>query len=174
MCMHCAYFVLLISKLQLTMKKFFTTLFVLMLCASSAFAQHESEIAAIQEHFKDNSKKNIIRKFMKLEGEKATKFWAIYDEYEEARKQLVERRQANTIAYVKGFDNMTDELAEELIDEARSIRSSEVALKTKYVRKMERELGGIIALQFLEIDKYIEYVVGKEFSETLPFIGEDW
>lgn len=156
------------------MKKLLGTLFILALCASSAMAQHESEIEAVQEHFNDNSKKNIIRKFMKLEGETATKFWAIYDEYEAARHQLVERRLANTILYLKEFDTMTDAQAEEIVDEARSIRSSEVNLKTKYVRRMEREVGGLVALKFLEIDKYIEYVVGKEFSESFPFIGEDW
>lgn len=156
------------------MKKFLTTLFVLALISTSAFAQHEKEIAAVHAHFKDNSKKNIIKKFMKLEGETAKKFWAIYDEYEAARHKYVDQQEASIVKYIEQFDTMTDEQAEELLDEFRDRRAAEVALKTKYLRRMEREVGGLIALKYAEIDHYIDIISEKPFSESLPFIGEDW
>ena len=137
-------------------------------------AQHESEIAAIQNHFKDNSKKNIIRKFMKLEGETADKFWAIYDEYEAARHKYVEQQQQTLIKYVKEFDSMKDNQAEEILDEAMQRRIAEMQLRQKYLRKMEREVGGMIALKFAEIDHYIDVVTEKPFLESIPFIGGDW
>jgi len=144
------------------------------LFSTAAMAQHDAEIEAVHAHFKDNSKKNIIRKFMKLEGETADKFWVIYDEYEAARKKYVDQQEATIVAYIENFDNMTDEIAEKLLDDARSRRAAEVQLKTKYLRRMERELGGMIALKFAEIDHYIDLVSEKPFSESLPFIGEDW
>lgn len=158
----------------LTMKKILSTLFVFMLFASTAFAQHESEIAAIQAHFKDNSKKNIIRKYMKLEGETSTKFWAIYDEYEAARHKYVEVQQETLVKYVKEFDTITDEQAEEILDAVMERRVAETALRLKHLRRMERELGGLISLKFAEIDHYVDLVTEKAFSESIPFIGEDW
>lgn len=145
-----------------------------MLFASTALAQHESEIKAIQDHFSDNSKKNIIRKFMKLEGETATTFWAIYDEYEAIRHKYVEQQQQLLIKYVKEFDSMNDGQAEEILDEAMQRRIAEIQLRQKYLRRMEREVGGLIALKFAEIDHYIDIVTEKPFSESIPFIGEDW
>lgn len=156
------------------MKKILSTLFILILFSTAAMAQHKSEIKAIQEHFKDNSKKNIIRNFMKLEGETATKFWAIYDEYEAARHKFVEQQQQTLIKYVNEFDTMTDAQAEEILDEAMQRRIAEMQLRQKYLRRMERELGGLISLRFAEIDHYIDIVTEKPFSESIPFIGEDW
>lgn len=156
------------------MRKILTTLFVLALFTTTAFAQHEAEIAAVRAHFKDNSKKNIIKKFMKLEGETADKFWAIYDEYEASRQKYVDQQEATIVKYIENFDSMTDQMAEELLDDVRARRAAEVQLKTKYLRRMEREVGGVIALKFAEIDHYIDLVSEKPFSESLPFIGEDW
>lgn len=156
------------------MKKILSTLFILTLFSTAAMAQHESEIKAIQEHFKDNSKKNIIRNFMKLEGETATKFWAIYDEYEAARHKFVEQQQQTLIKYVNEFDTMTDAQAEEILDEAMQRRIAEMQLRQKYLRRLERELGGLISIRFAEIDHYIDIVTEKPFSESIPFIGEDW
>lgn len=156
------------------MQKLLSTLFILTLIASSAMAQHESEIKAIKDHFKDDSKKNIIRKFMKLEGETAEKFWAIYDEYEAARHKYVEQQQATLIKYVQEFDKMTDAQAEEVLDESMERRAAEITLRQKYLRRMEREVGGLIALKFVEIDHYIDIVTEKPFSESIPFIGEGW
>ena len=156
------------------MKKLTTALLILFICATSAMAQHADEVSAVKEHFKDGSKKNIIKRFMKLEGETATKFWALYDEYEAERQKFAAQQSATTVKYVKNFDNMTDEIAMDLLDESRNRRAEEVQLKTKYLRKMAKATTPIIAVQFAEIDSYIDLVIDKKFTETLPFIGEDW
>lgn len=156
------------------MKKLTTALFILFICATSAMAQHENEVAAIKDHFKEANKKTIIKKFMKLEGETATAFWTVYDEYEAARQKYAEQQAATTIKYVENFDNMTDKIAMELLTESRTRRAAEVQLKTKYLKKMAKATSPIIAAQYAEIEHYIDLVVDKEFLETLPFIGEDW
>ncbi len=156
------------------MRKLTTALFILFISATTAKAQHENEIAAIKDHFKESNKKEIIKKFMKLEGETATTFWAIYDEYEAARQKYAEQQSDLTIKYVENFDNMTDEIAMELLTDSRNRRAAEVQLKTKYLKKIAKATTPIIAAQYAEIEHYIDLVVDKEFLETLPFIGEDW
>lgn len=156
------------------MKKILSILFVLTLFSSTAIAQHQSEIAAIHEHFQDSSKKNIILKFMKLEGETATKFEALYDEYEAKRHEFAEAHEATLVKYVKEFDTMTDEQAEEILDELMKRRLAEISLRQKYLKRMEKDLGGLISMKFAEIDHYVDIVTEKPFSESIPFIGEDW
>lgn len=156
------------------MKKLFTAIFILTLCSTTAFAQHAEEVDAVKEHFKDQSKKNIIKKFMKLEGATATAFWALYDEYEAERQKFAAQQSSTTVKYVENFSNMTDEIAMDLLDESRARRAEEVQLKTKYLRKIAKATTPIIAVQFAEIDGYIDLVIDKKFSESLPFIGEDW
>lgn len=68
---------------------------------------------------------------------------------------------------------MTDGQAEEKLDEAMQRRIAEMQLRQKYLRRMERELGGLVALKFTEIDHSIDLVTEIPFSESIPFIGED-
>jgi len=156
------------------MKKIFTTLFIFLLVASAANAQHADEVAAVKDHFKDQSKKSIIKKFMKLEGETATAFWVLYDEYEVERMKFAEQQSKTVVKYVENFSNMTNKIAMELLEETRARRAKEVKLKTKYLEKIAKATTPIIAVQFAEIDNYIHLVIDKKFSESLPFIGEDW
>jgi hypothetical protein len=158
----------------MTMKKLFTTIFILTICATTAMAQHAEEVEAVKDHFKDQSKKNIIKKFMKLEGATATAFWTLYDQYEAERMKFAAQQSATTVKYVENFNNMTNEIAMDLLDESRARRAEEVQLKTKYLRKIARATTPIIAVQFAEIDYYIDLVIDQKFSESLPFIGEDW
>ncbi len=117
-------------------------------------------------------KKAIVKNFMNLSGEKATAFWEVYNAYETERKAIGKTRVDNLKKYAEVFDNITDEQAEEITKKMLSNRAAQEKLYKKYFGKMKKAVGSTAALQFLELEVYLQTAISYAILESIPFIGE--
>lgn len=117
-------------------------------------------------------KKAIVKNFMNLSGEKATAFWEVYNAYETERKAIGKTRVDNLKKYAEVFDNITDEQAEEITKKMLSNRAAQEKLYKKYFGKMKKAVGATAALQFLELEVYLQTAISYAILESIPFIGE--
>ncbi|SEI75333.1 hypothetical protein SAMN05192553_101114 [Cyclobacterium xiamenense] len=148
------------------------TLLVLLAVVNTAFPQtSQTEVEIIQEAF-GLEKEAALANFMDL-GADAENFWAIYDEYEAARKKLGNERIQVISEYAQHYPNITDEKIIELFKRTNAFRKSFAKLQQTYFRKMKKEVGVQKAAQFWQLETYFSSLIQVNIYSLLPFIGEN-
>lgn len=146
-------------------------LIVFTLISSPILAQStQTEVEIIQEAF-GLEKKVAVANFMNL-GEEAEGFWAIYDEYEAARKKLGNDRVKVIQDYAANYANLSDEKILELFKETSAVKKSFAKLQRTYFNKMKKEVGVSKAAQFWQLENYFNAMIQASIYSQLPFIGE--
>ena len=153
------------------MKKLLLTLCLALSIGITYGQDFTSEIEFYQSAY-GLEKKGIVENFMNLSGEKATSFWEVYNAYEADRKEIGKARISNLTSYSEIYDNMTDEQADEISKKFLSNRASQEKLYKSYFGKMKKVLGAKEALQFIQLEVYLQTAISYAILETIPFVGE--
>ena len=97
-----------------------------------------------QNHRMDKKREKIevqkiafITKQLDLTPEEAQKFWPVYNQFSDARKQLHEQHKENR----KDIDNLSDSEIEKLIDNHIILDQKELDLKKKYHAEFKKVLS---------------------------------
>ena len=140
--------------------------------AQVAFAQNmNSEIDFYQSAY-GVEKKQVVDNFMGLVAEDAKAFWEVYDRYEAERKAIGKARIDNIAEYAEQYDGITDEQADALTKKVIANRASQEKLFKKYYGQMKKAIGAKKALQFVQIEVYLQTAIQASILESIPFIGE--
>ncbi len=132
----------------------------------------QDEMKAAQEMWA-KEKKKIMSEEIKLEGDASTAFWALYDEFQTKNQELGKKRFEVINDYINGYENIDDDLADELMSKSLDIKKERLALWKEYFKKMSKSNGAKVAARFIQIESYFENVVSTALSEGLPFVGDD-
>jgi hypothetical protein len=117
------------------MKKIIILAICVVFTLATKAQSNKDEIALVQSAF-GMSKQEMVKSFMKLSANESTAFWAIYDQYEAARKEIGKKRIANISAYADNYAELTGEKAAELMDNSFKIQSDFLALQKKTFKKL--------------------------------------
>ena len=117
-------------------------------------------------------KKEIVADFISLDESVATAFWALYDEYETARKAGGQKRLELLADYADSYLKLTDEKTDEIIKSMEKQKNSLDKLIFKYYKKMKKTAGSKTAAQFYQLEYYILNAIRMELLDGIPFIGE--
>jgi len=113
-------------------------------------------------------KKQYVEEHLKVNPADATKFWALYDEYELFRGEIGERRVANISEYAKYYTNLTDAKADELTKKSFAVNEEQDKLLQKTYTKMAKEINPLLASRFVQVELYLEALVRKAVTEQIP------
>jgi hypothetical protein len=153
------------------MKNVFVIIAVLFFSAS-AFSQVREDVDMILDIFK-TEKKAMVNDYMELDEEQAKKFWPIYDEYEQKRKAIVQRRIDMLAKFSDHRSKLSDGTAKEIAEEFFNIRSEDSSLQKKYFKKISKAIGAAKAISFIQLEEYIRTAINYELQDVIPFVGED-
>lgn len=143
------------------------------ICFSTvAFAQSNKEDVDFIQSIYGKEKKMIVADFIKLEGAQKDAFWALYDEYENKRKELGKKRVALLEKYAANYSSLDDATTSALIKETAKLGADNDKLISTYHKKMEKAAGAKAAAQFFQIEAYFGSVIRASILESIPFIGE--
>ena len=117
-------------------------------------------------------KRAMYNEFIKAEGEPATEFWRLYDDYEKRRKTYAQKRLNLLDNYVDNYDNHTPEQLDLMMRNLIQQKSNMNRLIDGYYKKMRKSSGSKIAAQFWQMENYILSASRITIMETIPFIGE--
>lgn len=145
-------------------------LFLLPLIALNAQSDVE-EIELVQSMF-GMEKRAMYNEFIKAEGEAATEFWRLYDDYENRRKTYAQKRLNLLDNYVDNYDNHTPEQLDLMMRNLIQQRSNMNRLIDGYYKKMRKSADSKVAAQFWQMENYILAASRVTIMETIPFIGE--
>jgi hypothetical protein len=117
-------------------------------------------------------KAELLGAVMQLSAADAAKFWPIYKEYDAELNKLNDLRVANIQEYARTYEQMTDEKADELIQNGLKYRKQRSELLTKYYDRVKEELGAITAARFVQVEDQLLLIIDLQIDSSLPIVGE--
>ena len=125
---------------------------------SSASATQKKNMQEYIELLRANvrdQKSEIMGSVMELNAQDAAKFWPIYSEYDAELSKVNDLRIANIKEYAANYSQMTDDKADELIQNALNYQKQRAELLAKYYQLMKQPLGAITAARFLQVENQL-------------------
>ena len=151
------------------MKKYLLIVAVSFL-TSLAFAQSYTEEVDLMQAAFGMAKKDIVSAFVQPSASESDAFWAVYDQYETARKELGKERIVLLEQYAKQYENMTSEQADAWTTKALALQKKTDKLIATYYKKVKVASDGLVATQFYQVESYILTGVRMELLDGIPFV----
>ena len=162
-------------------------LFVFLACAPQAFAQETSKPAGAKDQAASKDQKQNIKEYiellrtgvrqdkaqimgamMQLSAEEAAKFWPIYNQYDAELRTLNDMRLANIQEYARSYDQLSDEKADELVQNAIRYQQQRLELLGKYYGNVKAALGALEAGRFVQIENQLLMIIDLRIAASLP------
>ena len=117
-------------------------------------------------------KAEMMGAVMQLSAADAAKFWPIYSEYDTELTKLNDLKVANIQEYSRTYSDMTDEKADELIQNALAYEKQRSELLAKYYDRVKQALGATTAARFVQIEHQLLFIIDLQVASSLPIVGE--
>lgn len=128
----------------------------------------QEEVDLIQSVF-GMEKKALVNEFVKPDAAQKEAFWKLYDEYEAERKALGKKRIELLEKYSENFENLSNELATDLLKESLALTQKNDKLLASYVKKVGKATNPAVAMQFHQIEMYILSEIRVSIASSVPF-----
>ena len=118
-------------------------------------------------------KAEIMGVVMLLNAEDAAKFWPIYNAYDEQLAKLNDQRLENIKEYARNYDQLTDEKADELIQQSVAYQKQRGELVARTYDKVKQALGGVMAARYAQAEHQLLLLIDLEMDSLLPITAQD-
>jgi len=116
-------------------------------------------------------KSRIMLNALELNEDQATKFLPIYTAFQADLAKLNDLREANIREYAKHYDSMTDNKADELVNQAISYYKKRTDLIANYYDKIRTALGTGTAARFVQVEAMLDNIIDLQIQSSLPLIA---
>lgn len=116
------------------------------------------------------SKSQIIGQVMQFDASQAAVFWPIYKQFEIDLTKIGDKTAALIQKYADNYNDMTDDVADQLANELLVIEQQRNDLKRQYYQKFKKGLDAITAARFLQVENQLEKVIDLQIASQLPVI----
>ena len=148
-------------------------MFLAVLGMSTAFAQDAP--ANNMEILKDKvraDKKLVVAANMGLTESEAQAFWPVYDAYQQELEGINKRVGGLIETYAAHYreGTLTNDVAEELIEEMLAIEHAEADLRSSFVPKLGAALPATKVARYLQIENKIRAAISYDLSTAVPLV----
>jgi hypothetical protein len=136
---------------------------------SGAQEQPASNMEILRDKIKADKKLLIAENLGLTEGESKV-FWPIYEEYQKELEAINQRLAKAIQSYAQEYNakTLTDEKAKTLMTEALAIEEAEVALKKKYLDRLNGVIPAIKAARYLQMENKIRALIRFDLAANIP------
>jgi hypothetical protein len=117
-------------------------------------------------------RKSLITQGMVFSGDESTAFWPVYDEYVMEKDKVNDRLIKIITDYAANYEKMSDEFANQIIDESMDYERDMLKVKSKYLRRFDKVLSPIRLARFYQIENKIDAVKKALLAQQIPLITE--
>lgn len=153
------------------MKTIFVLLTAVVLSVATSFSQESSLLELLRSDLR-TQRSALMTAAMDLKDNQADPFWKIYREYDFEMTKIGDKSLALLKEYAAVYEKITDEQADKIMTQAFKNQELRLDLRNKYYKKIKKELGGIVAARFAQVDKQISDLIEVQIAAELPLIGK--
>lgn len=148
------------------MKRIYLLLFLFI--STFAFAQENGRVRSEEGWEKlQQARIAFLTNRLQLDSKTAQQFWPIFNEFDEAKRALYKKysEQKRTLVNGRGYDNLTDENAAEMMDVYLAQKQDELNLEKKYLTKFKDVLEPKLVWMVIRIDSDFRRSLMRRFGE---------
>ena len=153
------------------------SLFVICLVAAGLFAvappasaQNVDDLIELLRQDLNTEATALMTAALELDSAQSEIFWPIWREYNLEWSKTGDAQLALLKEYADNQLKMDDEKAKDYAERAFKIEESRLKLRKKYWKKVNKEIGGIIAGRFVQIDRQLSYLVQVQIASQVPLL----
>jgi hypothetical protein len=138
---------------------------------TSATTDRELNLRAYTELLRADVKAKrvaIITEIMQFNDSEAATFWPLFRDYDYELSKIGDARLQLITDYIKSYDDITNEKADELATGAFALEAQRAELKKKYFDIMKKALSARTAARFFQVENQMQQVVDLQISSNLP------
>jgi hypothetical protein len=113
----------------------------------------------------------IMGDVMQLDTDQATKFWPIYKEFETEQGRIGDQIVALLKNYAQNYNQMTGQVADQLVNQLFAIEQQRTELKKKYYGQFKQALDPVTAARFVQVENQLEKLMDLQIAAGLPVVG---
>lgn len=151
------------------MKKFFLMI-ITCVFAISIHAQTDNDYLEIARDVLKTEKKAAIAEVMQLSKEESAPFWELYNEYQGKLYLVQNKRIAIINDFAEGYENLSDEKADEIWVSYMKYEQETLKLKSAYYKKFKKILPAGKAARFFQTENKIETMINAQLAIEIPLI----
>jgi hypothetical protein len=119
----------------------------------------------------NKGKVQIVTAVMQLDSAQSAAFWPIYHDFQAEMNQVGDQIASLVTTYIKNYDNMTGDLADQMANKLLDIEQKRNEVKRKYYPKFKAALDPIVATEFLQVENQIEKLLDLQIASQLPVMS---
>jgi hypothetical protein len=81
-----------------------------------------------------------------------------------------DRYVTNLMTYLNNYDNLSDQLAEKLLNEYLSIEKARLDVKAKYVPRFRKVMPPKKVARFFQVDNKLEAFIKADLASEIPLV----
>jgi hypothetical protein len=120
-----------------------------------------------------SNRKALVTVNLKLTDEEATKFWPIYDRYQQEINAVGDRLVGVIQDYTANFSTLSDDKAMKLVDDYLAVEADRVKVRRAYVDEFAKALPGRKVARFYQIENKMDAVIRYDLAATIPVLEEE-
>ncbi|GGZ80568.1 hypothetical protein [Algibacter mikhailovii] len=144
-------------------------IFAALILSIASFAQSNEYIELTRSVLKTETKAAIAG-VMNLTEAQSAPFWDLYNEFETQNYNVQNKRIALIKDYAKNYENLTDDKANELVNQYFAYKQEDLKLKKKYYKKIKKVVPATESAKFLQAINKIDDLINAELALDIPLI----
>jgi hypothetical protein len=146
-------------------------LFSLALVAGTlSAADNQTEKEKITRQAMQANKKAVVAHNMNLTPEQEKTFWPLYDEYQIEINKLNADREATIKKFAINFNSMSDELADELLEDEIGLEKKEVDVRKSLISSFRKKFPAKLVARYFQIENKIDNSIMAEATSQIPLM----
>jgi hypothetical protein len=138
------------------------------LVASAGLAQAAKSDLELSRDVLQAERKLLVSRSLELTDAEAAAFWPVFDKYAADQRALNDRLMKVIESFAADYATLTDERAEELLEESLSIREDRNQLRRSYLKRFSKAVSGKKLARFYQIDNKIDALLDARIAEVIP------
>ena len=112
----------------------------------------------------------LISEAMEFTPEEESNFWPIYNKYNAEKEKIFDKELIILKEYGENYENMSAELAENLLDRSFKLDEQRMELKKDYFKKFKKVLPTVKAVKFFQVDRRITMLIELQIMANVPVL----
>ncbi|MGI9309232.1 MAG: hypothetical protein ACR2P6_08210 [Gammaproteobacteria bacterium] len=135
---------------------------------STAFAQQERDAVEVVLAQIQANRQAVVAENLILTPEEGEAFWPLYREYRAELAQFSDQRIALIKKFADNYDDLSDTMAQEVLDDYFSAEKDRNKVREKYVKQFRKVLGETKTLRFYQIENKLDSIINYDLSLSIP------
>lgn len=116
------------------------------------------------------NKKALVAHNMNLTPDQEKIFWPMYDEYQVEINKLMADREAVVQKFSINYNNMSDQMASQLLDDEITLEKKEVEIRKSLINKFEKSFPPKVVARYFQIENKVDMAIMADASSQIPLV----